>query len=320
LRNAVATLGTATTPEHVQKLLRQSDEIVFCFDGDGAGRRAAWRALENALAQLQDGKQVRFLFLPEGEDPDTFVRKHGKADFERQLDGARPLSRFLLEELAARVDLATAEGRANMLHAAKPLLKQMQANALRLQLVRELAVKCRSSPEEVAQLCELGQSSASSRTAPAPVRAAARPVASLVEPILSLLVSSPGVSATVSEEQRLLLDSPEMAPVVQLLDLLQESGATTVAMLTEVTRGSEYFPLYQEIAAKTMAEPLDEGMAKVMLADALIQLEKPRVEAEFQRLVAEGQRSDVERERFQTISRRLRELKGASPVGQRPPL
>ena len=316
---AVATLGTATTPEHVQKLLRQSDEIVFCFDGDGAGRRAAWRALENALAQLQDGKQVRFLFLPEGEDPDTFVRKHGKAGFEGQLKGARPLSRFLLDELASRVDLATAEGRANMLHAAKPLLKQMQANALRLQLVRELAEKCRTSPEEVAQLCDLGQTSPSGRTASASRRVPARPVASLVAPILSLLVSSPGVAATVSEEQRLLLDSPEMAPVVQLLDLLQESGATTTAMLTELSRESEYFPLYQEIAAKTMAEPLDEEMAKAMLADALVQLEKPRVEAEFQRLVSEGQRNDVERERFQTVFRRLRELKGAPPVAPHPP-
>jgi DNA primase len=89
---AVATLGTATTPLHVQKLLRQSDEIVFCFDGDGAGRRAAWRALENALAQLQDGKQVKFLFLPEGEDPDTFVEpgKAGRAAAGR----CRPLSRL----------------------------------------------------------------------------------------------------------------------------------------------------------------------------------------------------------------------------------
>jgi hypothetical protein len=110
-----------------------------------------------------------------------------------------------------------------------------------------------------------------------------------------------------------------MAPVVELLDLLQESGATTPAMLTEVTRESQYFPLYQDIAGKTMAEPLDEGMAKVMLGDAWIQLEKPRIEAEFQRLVAEGQRDDVERERFQTVSRRLRELKGAPPVGQHPP-
>src|SRR5688572_8196044 len=142
---AVATLGTATTPVHVQKLLRQAEEIVYCFDGDTAGRRAAWRALENSLSQLTDGKQVKFLFLPEGEDPDTYVRKHGKAGFEQLLGRAVPLSRFLLEELGSRGDLTTAEGRARCVHEAKPLLRQMQAGALRLQLVRELAEKTRLS-------------------------------------------------------------------------------------------------------------------------------------------------------------------------------
>jgi len=167
---AVATLGTATTPLHVQKLLRQADEIVFSFDGDNAGRRAAWRALENCLALLTDGKQVKFLFLPEGEDPDTYVRKHGKSAFESLFDkGAVPLSRFLLDELAGRVDLATAEGRAKCVHEAKPLLKQMPANALRMQLVRELAEKCKLAPEEVAQLCELG-STVAARAQAAPAR------------------------------------------------------------------------------------------------------------------------------------------------------
>ncbi len=87
---------------HVQKLFRLTDEVVFCFDGDNAGRKAAWRALENALPALADGKNARFLFLPEGEDPDNFVRKRGKAAFEAALGGAVPLSEFLLRELAAR--------------------------------------------------------------------------------------------------------------------------------------------------------------------------------------------------------------------------
>ena len=163
---AVATLGTATTPLHVQKLLRQADEIVFSFDGDAAGRKAAWRALENSLPQLTDGKQARFLFLPDGEDPDTYVRKHGKAAFEQLLGRAAPLSKFLLDELGARGDLATAEGRARCVHEAKPLLKQMQAGALRLQLVRELAEKTRLSPEEVIQLCELAAAPARRRRQP----------------------------------------------------------------------------------------------------------------------------------------------------------
>src|SRR5688500_17266504 len=137
--NAVATLGTATTPTHVQKLLRQSDEVVFCFDGDAAGRRAAWRALEVSLGELADGKQVRFLFLPQGEDPDTYVRAHGKAAFEKLLEAATPLSQFLLDELSARADVHTAEGCAKLLQAAKPLVKQVTAPLLSMLLRKSLA-------------------------------------------------------------------------------------------------------------------------------------------------------------------------------------
>lgn len=119
---AVATLGTATTPMHVQKLLRQTDEIVYCFDGDAAGRRAAWRALENSLGQLVDGKQIRFLFLPQEDDPDSYVRAHGKEAFEKLLDNATPLSQFLLSELTSRVDRTTDEGRVQLLKDAQPLV------------------------------------------------------------------------------------------------------------------------------------------------------------------------------------------------------
>ena len=314
---AVATLGTATTPQHVQKLARQSDEIVFCFDGDAAGRRAAWRALENCLAQLQDGKQVKFLFLPEGEDPDTYVRKHGKPAFEALIGRAVPLSRFLLDELAGRVDLSSAEGRANCIHAAKPLLKQVQAGALRAQLVRELAEKCRLPAEEVAQLCELG-AGASSRPQTTPARFPRAPVTSMAEQLLRLFITSPKLAASVSAEQRRLLGASEMAPVVELVDVLQESGAGTPAMLVEVTRESRYTGLYQDVAGKTLADGADDEMAKAMLADAFIQLEKQHVQSEYERLLAGGQRNEVERQRFQAVSRRLAELKGAVAKGMHP--
>src|ERR1700682_770727 len=107
---AVATLGTATTPTHAQKLFRVTDAVIFCFDGDEAGRRAAWRALENTLSVLADGKDARFLFLPDGEDPDDTIRQRGKAVFEALIDQATPLSDFLLNELAARHPPRSAEG------------------------------------------------------------------------------------------------------------------------------------------------------------------------------------------------------------------
>lgn len=137
---AVATLGTATTPFHIQKLLKLTEQVIFCFDGDSAGRRAAWRALENALPHLQDGKQLRFLFLPPEHDPDSYVREYGKAAFERLLDEeALPLSGYLLRELSAQVDLKTQEGRSALLEHAKPLLTVITAPSTGLLLRKEVA-------------------------------------------------------------------------------------------------------------------------------------------------------------------------------------
>src|SRR5690606_18904028 len=125
IRYAVATLGTATTPEHLDRIFRSTREVVFSFDGDKAGRRAAWRALESALGAVRDGRQLRFLFLPEGEDPDSLVRKEGKAALEARIETALPLSEFLLETLAKQADLDTIEGRARLVDLAKPLIEKI---------------------------------------------------------------------------------------------------------------------------------------------------------------------------------------------------
>ena len=135
---AVATLGTATTPVHSQKLFRQTDNVVFCFDGDAAGRKAAWRALENTLPALADGKNASFLFLPDGEDPDDYVRKRGKSAFEALFDRATPLSEFLLTELSAEHPPTSAEGRAALVNAARPYLAQLTAPILSALLRRRL--------------------------------------------------------------------------------------------------------------------------------------------------------------------------------------
>ncbi len=136
---AVATLGTATTPVHVQKLFRLTDSVVFCFDGDAAGRKAAWRALENALPMLADGKNAVFLFLPDGEDPDDYIRQRGKAAFEALIARATPLSELLLTELSAQHPPVTAEGRAALVAAARPLLAELTAPILSALIRRRLA-------------------------------------------------------------------------------------------------------------------------------------------------------------------------------------
>jgi DNA primase len=313
---AVATLGTATTPLHVQKLLRQADEVIFCFDGDDAGRRAAWRALENSLAQLVDGKQVRFLFLPQGEDPDTYVRKAGNEAFETLMAGAPPLSRFLLEELGSRVDLSAAEGRAGFVHQAKPLLKQMQSNALRVQIVREVAALTRMAPEEIERLCELTPLVARARAAePRSPRMAPAPLA---RRLLRLLMGNPAMAAAISAEQSALLDSDrELAPVAALIALLKTSGATSLGVAFEATRDSEFADIYEAVAGETLLAAGSDEAVQADLTGVFAQLELKRVQSEYARLSASGVRDESERLRFEALSRRLAELKGAGAVNVR---
>ncbi|NLD68485.1 MAG: DNA primase [Limnobacter sp.] len=147
--NVVATLGTATTPEHVRKLLRLVDRVVFAFDGDAAGRKAGWRALEASLPQAADAKRIDFLFLPAEHDPDSFVREHGEAGFRETLADAMPLSELLVRELSARTGLDSPEARARFLAEARPLLQALAAPALRLQLVHRTAELTRLSAAEV---------------------------------------------------------------------------------------------------------------------------------------------------------------------------
>ncbi|MFZ3019630.1 MAG: DNA primase, partial [Gallionella sp.] len=152
---AVATLGTATTPYHVQKLLRLVEHIVFSFDGDKAGQKAAWRALENALPQLQDGKRISFLFLPVEHDPDSFIREFGKEAFEQRVQEAMPLSAYLLREVSAGLDLRSPEGRNQLLQRAKPLLIAIAAPATALLLRKEVAALAGVSQAELEELYEI---------------------------------------------------------------------------------------------------------------------------------------------------------------------
>ena len=167
--NAVATLGTACTPDHVQKLLRFTDQVVFSFDGDAAGRRAAGRALEAALPHVSDLRSFRFLFLPAEHDPDSYVRAHGAAGFESFVAAAIPLSQQLVERAGEGADLATAEGRARMLAQARPLWSALPAGALRSQILADLAQAGRLPLDELSRLWGQAREAAST-AAPAPAR------------------------------------------------------------------------------------------------------------------------------------------------------
>jgi DNA primase len=161
IKYAVAALGTAITPFHIQKLLRQTDNVIFCFDGDSAGKKAAQRAMENSLPYLIDGKNLSFLFLPEGEDPDSYVHQIGKEAFEGLLQNAIPLSVFLFKSLLVHVDLQTDEGRAKLVRDAKPLLKQVTAPALALMLLKRLSELSSVSQHELEEILQIKRISSS---------------------------------------------------------------------------------------------------------------------------------------------------------------
>jgi len=161
--NAVATLGTACTANHVRMLLRQTDKVVFSFDGDSAGQRAAQRALEACLPLMSDDKEIRFLFLPTEHDPDSYVRAYGAPAFEKVIKEAMSISSFFFKTVSEGHELNTPEGRAHTHHAAKPLLISMPPIALRTQILRELAIRTNTTPAELEAFCGL-------TVAPAPVQ------------------------------------------------------------------------------------------------------------------------------------------------------
>ena len=166
--NAVATLGTACTPDHVQKLFRFTDQVVFSFDGDGAGRRAARKALDAALPLATDTRSVKFLFLPAEHDPDSFIRANGSEAFAKAVKEAVPLSRFLIDAASADCDLTSAEGRARMTSQARPLWSALPDGALKRQLIGELAEKCGLGSQDLLQIWQQANDGPRWRRAPQP--------------------------------------------------------------------------------------------------------------------------------------------------------
>jgi len=243
---AVATLGTATTPEHTEVLFRAAPDVVFCFDGDRAGRAAAWKALESALPRLRDGRQACFLFLPDGEDPDSLVRKEGKDGFEKRIKEATPLSDYFFNELSHDVEMGSLDGRARLAERARPLLAKLPDGAFRDLMAQEL--EKRSGARAMMQ------------TDPAHQRAVQRPVAvqrSLVRSAISLLLAQPGMADLVERPYAFLrLDKPGVGLLAELIDVARSRPGINPAMLVEHFAEREEYPALQKLmAAMAVGEP-----------------------------------------------------------------
>jgi len=308
VENAVATLGTATTPVHVQKLLRQVEEVVFCFDGDAAGRRAAWHALEVSLEALSDRKTVRFLFLPPEHDPDSFVRAQGAEAFEREVKQAQPLSAFLLATLTARVDLSTLEGRSRLIADAKPLVTRMAAPALRVQLVRALAEAASMAPIEAARLLEVRDTAITNWGRPAPQRVDRTAVAidgRVERELTACLLAAPELAKDLDFA---CLDTtrPEALTVGELATYLQsQPDVRNVAGVLEAFRDSEHERNLAAAERVLLELQLDRDAAAAVFRDAQVnllnRLRKARHSALAER-VRTGTATEAERAEYVALS------------------
>jgi len=255
IRYAVATLGTATTSEHLQRLFRVTSEVVFCFDGDRAGRAAAWRALENALPEAREGRQIKFLFLPEGEDPDTVVRKQGKDSFEARIKEAVPLSSFLLDSLAAQTDLGSLDGRARLVELARPHLLRLPTGVYRDMLITELARRAQVDSGKLSML-----SQAPGRSQPAPKASpAGRP--SLTGPVrkaIALLLNRPGLATLAGNPEALEGLSLKGVEVLKtVLEFARAHPHISGAGLIEHWRDTEIGSHLMKLAQAEMVIPVD---------------------------------------------------------------
>jgi DNA primase len=281
VRNVVATLGTATTVEHLERLFRVITEVVFCFDGDRAGRKAAWRALTQALPLIREGRQIKFLFLPEGEDPDTVVRKEGAAGFDQRLSTALPLSEFLLEGLATNLDLSSIDSRALLVERAKPLIRKIPTGVYRQMLVAKLGEIVRVDSEKLSTLIISNSSEKSlhqsQRQQNQPL-SVAKPVAKAIRMLLEQIQ----LGETVDSETLQQLNLPGTDLLCALVEDIKNNPQITSGGLIERRRGTEEGGYLAKIIAKPLNLP-EEGLHREF-QDTVEFLRNRRLEQRFDEL------------------------------------
>ncbi len=289
---AVATLGTATTTHHLQRLFRYTSEIIFCFDGDNAGRTAAWRALQVTLPLMHDGIQVRFMFLPEGEDPDTLVRKEGKESFEKRMQNASTIADFFFQTLTQQADITSMDGRARFVKLATDFLKQLPEGIFQQMMFTELAKKAR---------VDVGQIQPRAKSSQKPLRTSKARPPSTLRLALTCLLQQPSLAQYLTEPMP-SLDIPGFVLFSEVLALIQQNPKITTGMLLEHWRNRDEEKTLAKLAQ--VEHMVSEAGIKNEFLGAIKRLKKLANEQVIECLLAKGAQSGLSIEEKQ----QLREL------------
>jgi DNA primase len=267
---AVATLGTATTPDHAELLFRNAGDVYFCFDGDRAGRGAAWKAVESILPRMKDGRQAYFLFLPEGEDPDSIVRQEGAAGFDARLNDAMPLSEFFFAEVSKDVKLSSLDGKARLAERAKPMLAQIPDGAFLDLMQQRLSEITGIGARNVAEPAPPVRSN-NRRAAPAPKR-------SLVRTAIALLLQQPSLAEAIEPPHLFAaLRQPGIPLLVELVALARaRPGISTGAILEHFAEREEF------VALKKLASQGVEDITSAVKADFAVWDDEQALATAFQ--------------------------------------
>ncbi|KTC75518.1 DNA primase DnaG [Legionella birminghamensis] len=258
INNSVAALGTATSAYHVQLLSKHCKQLIFCFDGDNAGRQAAWRALENSLAHLNSGMDVRFVFLPEGQDPDSFVRKEGREKFIAILQSAIPLHEYFIATLSENLDLHSLSGKSQLINLSKPYLVNMPEGGYKQLLINELAQLTRLENHRIELVVAENNSAAPAK----PKKGISR---SPIRLAIALLIQNPEIYSETQQQIKLeLLDGKEQKLLKQLIEQIASKPEVTTASLIELWRDSPFFDSLNKLAAWDHQVP-DEALVKEFL-------------------------------------------------------
>lgn len=275
---AVASMGTATTNDHFNRLFRLTDSIFFCFDGDDAGLKAAWRALENSLIHLRDGRQIKFVFLPDGEDPDSYIKNNGTSKFEERLDSGKDLSDFLIDKISENIDLKSIDGKARLAERAKPLISKIPDGIFKELIIEQLSASVSISSKKLTALISKANKKESMKPKTRSFtkmmnQKSSKAQPSIIKKSIMLILNYPEAAKSIKTHDFKDYKKPGIKILLKLIKTTQEEANINAASLIERWRDDDEGKHLAKLAINLFPDNPEFDASKE-LNDSLVQITK----------------------------------------------